>query len=108
MGHVRGGGTDGMTVNGQYATQQQQWRPQADVKTTVRGRTESNQQARPNRRDSSGPAGWLLLQIGGQRDAHVAIRRGDGHVDVDDVDPDVHLGYAEVSAHIAQVHGRGG
>ena len=103
-----GGGTDGPMTSGQYATQQQQWRPQADVDTAVRGRTESDQQVRPNRRDSSGPARWLLLQIGGQRDADVASRRGDGHVDVDRVDPDVHLGYAEVAAHIAQIDGRGG
>ena len=34
-----GGGTDGPMTSGQYATQQQQWRPQADVDTAVRGRT---------------------------------------------------------------------
>ena len=102
-----GGGTDGPMTSGLYATQQSRRALKRTWKRPLEGAPRAR--SRPVRTgETRQPASRLLLQIGGQRDAHVATRRGDGNVDVDDVDLDVHLGYAEVPAHVAQVHGRSG
>ena len=108
MGHVRWGRNGRPDDQRSIRNTAVAARPQTNVETTVEGAPRAR--SRPVRIGETRQdllAGYCCGSVVNETPTSPP-GRGDGHVDVDRVDPDVHLGYAEVSAHIAQVYGRGG